>query len=554
MTLAGAPLRVIPLGGLGEVGKNMLAVECGGDIVVIDAGVMFPKADMLGVDLVLPDTTYLVERKERVRAILITHGHEDHIGALPFVLRDLRVPVYAPPLALNLIRVKLQEHRALSSVSLNEALPGDRVPLGGIEAEYLHMCHSIPDACAIALHTPAGVVFHTGDFKIDHTPVDGRQADLQRIGELGREGVLLLLSDSTYAERPGHTPSEQVVGPALRHAFAEAPGRVLVATFASLISRVQQVIDAAVNDGRKVAFAGRSMTDNVAMAFTKGYLRAPSGTVVELQDLDNYPPWEQTVMLTGAQGEPMSVLVRIANRRHRDIKAREDDTVVLSASTIPGNETAVAGAIDNLVRQGVRVVTPRAAPVHVHGHGGQEELKLILSLVKPQYFVPVHGEYRMLAAHAALAEEVGVEADNVFVLEDGDVLELDEAGAEAAGRVPAGHVYVDGADRFDVQSVVLRDRQRLGNEGFVVVVVPIDGATGGLAGPIEVITQGFAEPDHAEELSRQASDLLANSLANGAGQRLELGEVGRLARETLGAYFHQETGRRPMIIPAPVEV
>ena len=551
---AGAPLRVIPLGGLGEVGKNMLAVECGDDIVVIDAGVMFPKADMPGVDLVLPDATYLVERMERVRAILITHGHEDHIGALPFLLHDLRVPVYAPPLALNLIRVKLQEHRALSSVSLNEALPGDRVPLGEIEAEYLHMCHSIPDACAIALRTPAGMVLHTGDFKIDHTPVDGRQADLRRIGELGQEGVVLLLSDSTYAERPGHTPSEQVVGPALRHALAEAPGRVLVATFASLIARVQQVIDAAVNDGRKVAFAGRSMTDNAAMAFAKGYLRAPSGTIVELQDLDAYPPWEQTVVLTGAQGEPTSVLVRVANQRHRDIKAREDDTVVLSASTIPGNESAVASAIDNLVRQGMRVVTARSAPVHVQGHGSQEELKLILSLVKPRYFVPIHGEYRMLAAHADLAREVGVEPDNVFVLEDGDVLELDEEGAGVAERVPAGHVYVDGADRFDVRSVVLRDRHRLGSEGFVVVIVPIDGAAGKLAGPIEVVTHGFAEPGHAEELSRRASDLLANSLANGAGQRLELGEVGRLARETLGAYFHQETGRRPMIIPAPVEV
>ena len=551
---ASTSLRIIPLGGLGEVGKNMLAIECGEDIIVIDAGVMFPKADMLGVDLVLPNTTYLVERKERVRAILITHGHEDHIGALPFLLHDLRVPVYAPPLALNLVRVKLQEHRALSSVSLNEARPGDRITLGSVEAEYLHMCHSIPDACAIALHTPAGVVLHTGDFKIDHTPVDGRQADLQRVGELGQEGVLLLLSDSTYAELPGHTPSEQVVGPALRNAFAEAPGRVLVATFASLISRVQQVIDAALSDGRKVAFAGRSMVDNAAMAFAKGYLRAPSGTIVELQDLDAYPAWEQTVVLTGAQGEPTSVLVRIANQRHRDIKMRKDDTVVLSASTIPGNESAVARAIDNLVRQGARIVSPRSTPVHVHGHGSQEELKLMLSLVKPHYFVPVHGEYRMLAAHADLAREVGVEPSNVFVLEDGDVLEVEEAGAEVVERVPAGHVYVDGADRFDVQSVVLRDRQRLGNEGFVVVVAPIDSATGSLAGPIEVVTHGFAESGQAEELSRRASDLLANSLANDAGQRLELAEVGRLTREVLGAYFHQETGRRPMIIAAPVEV
>jgi ribonuclease J len=547
-------LRILALGGLGEIGKNMMVVESGEDIVVVDCGLMFPKADMLGVDLVLPDVSYLMERSDRVRAILITHGHEDHIGALPYVLKDLNVPVYAPPVAYHLAQVKLKEHGILGRMDLHEVHPGDVVDLGEISAEYFNVCHSIPDACGIALRTPAGLAIHTGDFKIDHTPVDGKPVDLQRIAELGREGVLLLMSDSTYAEVPGHTLSEQVVGVALKHAISDAPGRVIVATFASLIARVQQIIDAAIADGRHVAVAGRSMVDNVAMAFQKGYLRAPAGTVVDLADIESYPPEEQVVVVTGAQGEPTSVLVRIASGRHRDVKLREDDTVILSASTIPGNETVVARTIDNLVRQGARVITPRQAAVHVRGHGSQEELKLMLNLVQPRYFVPVHGEYRMLAAHAGLARSVGVADENVFVLEDGDILDVNADGAAVTGQVPAGHIYVDGADRWDVDSVVLRDRRRLSRDGFVVAILPIDHATGKISGSPEVVTSGFVDPDQAEALGAQASETLANALASSGDEGLELGKITRTARDVLAAFLYEQTGRRPMVIPVPIEV
>ncbi len=547
------PLRIVALGGLGEVGKNMMVIESGDDIVVVDCGLMFPKADMLGVDLVLPDITHLIENKDRVRAILITHGHEDHIGALPFVLRDLNVPVYAPPLAHDLVRVKLEEHGVLAGRNLHEVRPGDTVQLGAISAEYFSVCHSIPDACGIALRTPRGLVIHTGDFKIDHTPVSGRPMDLQRIAELGQEGVFLLMSDSTYAEVPGHTASEQVVGEALKHAIADAPGRVIVATFASLIARVQQIIDAAVLDGRKVAFAGRSMVDNVAMALQKSYVRAPTGTIVELADMDGFPSDEQVVVVTGAQGEPTAVLSRISSGRHRDVKVGPDDTVVLSASTIPGNETVVARTIDNLVRLGANVITPRRAPVHVRGHGSEEELKLMLRLVKPKHFVPLHGEYRMLKAHARLAEAVGVQRENVFVIEDGDVLEIDESGGAVVGQVPAGHIYVDGADRWDMQSMVIRDRRVLARDGFVVVVVPIDHA-GELAGRPEVVSSGFVDAARTEEIREQASDLLTNTLANGAGQNLEWDALTQTVREVLARYLHELTGRRPMIIPVPLEV
>ena len=547
-------LRIIPLGGLGEVGKNMLALEYGDDIVVIDAGVMFPKEDMLGVDLVLPDTTYLLEHREQVRAILITHGHEDHTGALPYVLRELNVPVYAPPLAHDLVEVKLGEHRDLPPYELIEVHPGDSVQFGEIEAEYFQVCHSIPDACGIALHTPAGVVIHTGDFKIDHTPVDGKQVDLQRIAELGSEGVLLLLSDSTYAELPGYTPSEQVVGVALEQAISHASGRVLVTTFASLISRVQQVIDAAVAHGRKVAFAGRSMVNNVGMAVNKGYLKAPPGTLVELKQLASLPTDQQVIVTTGAQGEPTSALVRIANRDHAEVRIQEGDLVIISATAIPGNETMVSRTIDNLYRQGAQVLHSRTAMVHVHGHGSQEELKLMLSLVKPRYFVPVHGEYRMLAAHAALAKAVGVVSANIFVLEDGDVLEIADEGAAVAGHVSAGHIYVDGLGQLEMRSVVLRDRRVLAREGTVIVVVPVDHASGDLVGAPEVVSSGFVEAGEAGDLLARASELVATALADNAGVPLEWSFINSKVREALGGFLYKETRRRPMIIPVPIEV
>ena len=548
------PVRIIPLGGLGEVGKNMMAIEYGDDIVVIDAGVMFPKQDMLGVDLVLPDTTYLVENAERVRAVLITHGHEDHTGALPYVLRDLHVPVYAPPLAHDLVQVKLREHSGLGRYELHEVHPGDSLTFGEITAEYFRVCHSIPDACGIALHTPAGLIVHSGDFKIDHTPVDGHQTDLQRLAALGREGVLLLLSDSTYAEVPGYTPSEQVVGVALDRALAEAPGRVLVATFASLIARVQQVVDAAVKSGRKVAPAGRSMVNNVAMAVAKGYITAPPGTIVTLEELASLPPERQTIVLTGAQGEPLAVLARIANRSSRDIEIQKDDTVVVSASTIPGNETLVAHVIDNLTRQGARVLTRRNTPgIHVQGHASQEELKLMLGLIKPKYFVPIHGEYRMLAAHAELAESVGVERDHIFVIEDGDVLEVGDAGGAVVDHVPGGHVYVDGLRLWDVRSAVLRDRRKLSRDGIVVVVVPFDNATGEALGDPEIVTSGFVDAEASGEMLDRARTLVAEAL-RAPSKPLDEASINGRVRQALAGFFRDETGRRPMIVPLPIEM
>ena len=547
------PLRIIPLGGLGEVGKNMLCVEYGDDIVVIDAGLMFPKADMHGVDLVLPDTSYLIENAARVRAVLITHGHEDHTGALPYLLRNLDVPVYAPPLAHDLIEVKLRDRAGMERYDLREADAGDRLQFGAIEAEYFRVCHSIPDACGIALRTPAGLVVHTGDFKIDHTPVDGRPTDLQRLAELSREGVLLLLSDSTYAEMAGYTPSENVVATALDHVIADAEGRVLVTTFASLIARVQQVVDAAIKHGRKVAPVGRSMIQNVNMAVAKGYVTAPSGTIMDLQQLSMLDDDEQVIVLTGSQGEPLSVLTRVANHAHRDIEIRPGDTVVISATAIPGNETVIASVIDNLTRQGATVLTRRNVPgVHVPGHASQEELKLMLRLVKPRYFVPIHGEYRMLAAHAELAAQTGVAPDDIFVLEDGDVLEIDATGAEVIDQVPAGHVYVDGLRLWDVGNAVLRDRRALSRDGFIVVVVPIDHTSGRVQGKPEIVSSGFIMPEQSGDLMERAVALVLETLRD--PKNLDDDYVSGRVRGALGRFLYEETRRRPMIVTLPLEV
>ena len=548
------PIRIVPLGGLGEVGKNMMVVEYRDDIVVIDAGLMFPKEGMHGVDLVLADTTYLLERKDKVRAILITHGHEDHVGGLPFLLRDLNVPVYAPPLAKDLIQIKLREGAGLSNVDLREIHPGDTIQLGGIAAEYFRVCHSIPDACGIALHTDAGVVVHSGDFKIDHTPVDGRTTDLHRLAELGKEGVLLLLSDSTYAENPGYTPSERVVFEALDQVIGAAEGRVLIATFASLIARVQQIVDVAAKHGRKIALAGRSMVDNVNMAVAKGYIKAPSGMLVSLDELAALDPDKQVIVLTGAQGEPLAVLSRVARRASRDIVIQEGDTVVLSASAIPGNETVIAGVIDNLTRQGARVLTRRNAQVHVQGHASQEELKLMLNLIKPRYFVPIHGEYRMLDAHARLADSVGVASDNIFVLEDGDVFEVGQDGAEVVDRLPAGHVYVDGLRLWDVRAAVLRDRRTLSRDGFVVVVIPLDHATGELVGEVEIASSGFVDMEESEELIDRALKLVAETIKSADKEPLDEASISAKVRQVLAGFLRDETGRRPMIIPLPIEV
>lgn len=552
--MASMPLRVIPLGGLGAIGKNMMVLEYGDDIVVIDCGVMFPGEDMPGVDLVIPDISYLVERSHKVRAILITHGHEDHTGALPYVLPRLNVPVFAPRLAHGLISVKLKDHGLHKSTDLRAIEPGVPISLGPFETEAFRVCHSIPDAMGLAIRTPVGLVVHTGDFKIDHTPVDGKTTDLASLARYGAEGVLLLLSDSTYAELEGYTPSERVVGEALDRVIAEAPGRVLVATFASLIARIQQVIEAAARHGRKVAVVGRSMVDNVAMATEMGYIKAPPGVLVSLQKAMKLPQNEVVLVTTGSQGEPTSALVRIASGTHRQIEVFPDDTVIISATAIPGNEKVVYRTIDNLMRQGARVLYDKIALVHVHGHSSREELKIMLNLTKPKFFVPVHGEYRGLAAHASLARDMGVQKDNAFILEDGDVLELTSTGGQVTEQVSAGHIYVDGLSTMDTKSVVLRDRKLLSQDGIVVIVLSFDKASGAPLSEPAVVSSGFVEHQQAEELFGKVAANIYDSLDHGSHYPLDWSYVNAKVKEIAGELLYKGTGRRPMIIPVTLEV
>ena len=551
--MAQRTLRVIPLGGLGEIGKNMMALECDGDIIVIDAGVLFPEEDMPGIDLVIPDISYLVERKQRVKAILITHGHEDHTGALPYVLRQLQVPVYAPRLAHGLISVKLREYHHLRGVELKAIDPGDKIKLGRFTAEFFRVCHSIPDAMGLAIQTPLGMVIHTGDFKIDHTPVDGHLTDFHRLAQLASEGVFLLFSDSTYAELPGYTPSEQVVGDTLKRVIGEAPGRVIVATFASLIARIQQVIDAAVIYNRKVAVVGRSMVNNVKMTVKMGYLSAPDGTLVSLNEIRHLPDNQVVIVTTGSQGEPTSALVRMANRDQRDVRITPGDTVIVSASPIPGNETLISRTIDNLCRQGARVLYHRTDLVHVHGHASQEELKMMLNLTGPRFFIPVHGEYRHLQAHASLAQSLGIPASSTFVLENGDALEFTNEGGRLVDRVPAGHVYVDGRREWNVTSAVLKERKAISRDGILFVAVTRDRATGMVVNPPKLISRGFVDSLEANELYPKASQVLVDVLDHGGDPPKTWAYINSTVRDTLGEFLYQETGRRPMIIPVAVE-
>ena len=548
-------MRIIPLGGLGEIGKNMMAVEYGDDIVVVDCGVQFPEGDMPGVDLIVPDVSYLVERADKVRAILITHGHEDHIGALPFVLPQVNAPVYAPRLAHGLISVKLNERRPTRGAVLEAIEPGIGYQFGdNLRATWFRVCHSIPDAMGIAIETPRGLVVHTGDFKIDHTPVDGRTMDLATLARYGSGGVLLLCSDSTYAEMPGYTTSERVVGEALDRAIADAPGRVMIATFASLIARMQQVVDAAEHSGRKVGLVGRSMESNVAVSMEMGYLKMPPGMLQPLSELRQLPPNEVVLLTTGSQGEPTSALVRIANKDHRDISVIEGDTVIISATPIPGNELGVGRTIDNLMRQGATVLYDRISTVHVHGHASQEELKLVLNLVRPRYFVPVHGEYRHLMAHAQLAWDVGVAESGIFVLEDGDVLELSDDGARVEEKVSARRIFIDGLNRRDHRSQVFRQRRSLSKDGVVVVVVSTDKESGRLVGDPKAVASGFMEDSETEELFQDLSLALGRTLEGESGLAEQPDRLKSKLRETARAFLSNETNRRPIIIPVVLEV
>ena len=540
-------LRVVPLGGHGEIGKNMLALEYGDDIVVIDAGVLFPDESTPGVDFAIPDITYLLENQSRVRAILITHGHEDHIGALPWVLEDLDVPVYAPRLAHGLISVKLRERGMLADAKLNVVEPYEPFHVGDLGVEFFRVCHSIPDAMGIAITTPIGVVVHTGDFKIDHTPADGKVMDFAALARMASKGVLLLCSDSTYAEVEGYTPSEQVVGEALDRVIGDADGRVMIATFASLISRVQQIVTAAAKHGRKVAVIGRSMINNVRMARQMGYLEVPDGVLVSLKQARKVPPNELVIVATGAQGEPTSALVRIAMGSHPDIEIVPGDTVVISASPIPGNETLVARTIDNLHRQGATVLYSRIALVHVHGHGSREELKMMLSLVKPRFFVPVHGEYRHLVAHAAIARSAGVPDSNTFVLEDGDVLELTEDSGEVVGTVPAGIVYIEGQRRW-TESSVLDERLKLARDGVVVVVASTSRDPSGFLKEPDVVSAGLHGTGDSAKILKKVSEEVLFCLDQSLEQVLDYGGTCRLLSDRVSEIFYEETRARPTVL------
>ena len=542
-------LRVIPLGGLGEIGRNMMVLEYDDDIIVIDAGILFPEEDMPGIDFAIPDFHYLKENRDRVRAVLITHGHEDHIGAIPYLLREINAPVYASRLTLGLVSVKLREHGLLRNAQLNVVEPHSPFRVcSAFDAEFFRVCHSIPDAMGIAITTPLGVVIHTGDFKIDHTPADGIPTDFTRLSQISGDGALLLFSDSTYAEVEGYTESEQAVGEALDRVIRDADGRVMVATFASLISRIQQIINAAVKYDRKVTMVGRSMVNNVKMALEMGYLDAPDGVVISMSQARQLSLEELVVVATGSQGEPTSALVRIANGRHNDIEIVPGDTVVVSASPIPGNETVVARTIDNLFRQGANVLYSRISMVHVHGHAAREELKMMLSIVRPRYFVPVHGEHRHLIQHAGIAADMGVPDSRIFVLEDGDVLEIGSDAAAVVESVQAGLVFINGKHLWNMDSEILSERRRLARDGVVTVTITLSVRTGLLLTDPMIRSYGFVDLDDSDTIFENTSKLVSSFLEDSDNDRLDLEHVKSRLTRSVADFLYGETRRRPTVL------
>ncbi len=545
------PLRIIPLSGVGEVGKNMTLIEYGDDAIAVDCGLMFPENDMLGIDLVIPDVTYLLDNPGLLKAIFLTHGHEDHIGALPYILPEIPVPLYATRLTQGLIEVRLREAKLLDKTKIVTITTDSVIEIGPFIIEPFHVCHSIPDAVGYAIYTPQGLVIHTGEYKFDYTPADGKLPDLDRLRAYGDEGVLALLSDSTNAERPGHTPSEKVVSDTFEQIFNQAKGRIIVATFASNISRVQQVINIAMAHNRKVAVVGRSMVDNVKMALNLGYLTAPEDMIIHMDDLEDYPDRSLAIVCTGTQGEPTSALVRMANQEHRQMRLRQGDTVILSATAIPGNEELVHRTLNNLFRLGADVIYQNLMPVHVSGHASQEEQKLMLQLTRPRYFIPIQGEYRMLVLHGRLGEAVGIAKQNIFVVENGQVIEFDEDGGFLSENVPSGQIMVDGLGVGDVGKVVLRDRHLLSRDGFVVVVIAIDEKTGGLADGPEIISRGFVYVRDSEDLLEEAKERVIELLENG---KIHPDTAANIIRDNLSQFLYHRTRRNPMIFPVVLEV
>ena len=552
--MAKQKLKIIPLGGLSEIGKNMMVIEYEDDIILIDAGLMFPEEDMMGVDLVIPDISYLMDKTDNIKALIITHGHEDHIGAIPYLLPKLGCPIYATRLTCGLISVKLKEHKLLESSDIRVLNPGDKMTLGKFKIEFFPVCHSIPDSVGLIINSPLGTIIHSGDFKIDYTPVTGNPTDLSRLAQVGSQGVLLLMSDSTYAELSGYTPSEKVVGEALERIMMEAPGRVIIATFSSLISRIQQIIDAAAKHNRRVFVIGRNMSDIVHMALEMGYLKAPDDVLARLDEMKNTPHERTVFITTGSQGEPTSALVRIANKDHRQVHIIPGDTVAISATPVPGNEALISRTIDNLFKQGAQVLYNTIAEVHVHGHASQEELKLLMNVTKPKYFMPIHGEYRHLSLHSRLAESVGIPSKNIFVMEDGEVLEIDQSSAKVDGRITSSNVYVDGLSVGDIDSVVLRDRQMLARDGMVVVIIAINRQTGKLVGRPDIVSRGFVDIKDYKDMLDKSRDMVAEYLDRGGEHPADWGFINSKVRDILNKFYYEQTKRHPMILPFMVKV
>ncbi len=546
-------LKIIPLGGLEQIGMNITAFEYEDSIIVVDCGLSFPEDDMLGIDLVIPDVTYLKNNIDKVKGFFITHGHEDHIGAIPYVLKDINVPIYATKLTIGIIENKLREHNMLTKVKRKVVKYGQHINLGCFRVEFIKTNHSIQDAAALAIYSPAGIVVHTGDFKVDYTPVYGDPIDLQRFGEIGKKGVLALMCDSTNAERPGFTSSERTVGKTFDNIFADHPStRIIIATFASNVDRVQQIINSAYKYGRKVVVEGRSMVNIINTATELGYLQIPDNTLIDIEQLKNYPD-EQTVLITtGSQGESMAALSRMASNLHKKVTIKPGDTIIFSSNPIPGNEKAVSNVINELFMKGAEVIFQDA---HVSGHACQEEIKLIYSLVKPKYAIPVHGEYKHLTAQAKVAEELGINKDNIFILSSGDVLELDEDGAAVTGQVPVGDILVDGLGVGDVGNIVLRDRQHLAEDGIIIVVMTLEAGSGQvLAGP-DIVSRGFVYVRGSESLMDEAKQVLDDTMEHCMEKNItDWGKIKTSIKDDLGEFVWKKTKRRPMIMPIIMEV